>query len=72
MPRFRISDQALDFVRSPVANPGMVNPRMSERGQPSWSKARAATRRACVESNPPETPMHSRPIPVVFSRFIRP
>ena len=48
---------ALPLVRSPVAKPGRVNARMSLRGLPSRSIARAATISAWVESRPPETPM---------------
>ena len=59
-PRACISAQAFDLVASPVANPGMVKPRIDERGTPSRSQAFAATIRAWVESRPPETPMTMR------------
>ena len=57
MPSAFISAQALPLVSSPVAKPGMVKPRMVERGRPRRSQALAATIRAWVESSPPETPM---------------
>jgi hypothetical protein len=62
-PNARISRTALVLVRSPVAKPGSVNPRMSLRGRPSRSIARAATISAWVESSPPETPITSLGIP---------
>jgi hypothetical protein len=67
-----ISFQALDFVPSLVANPGMVKPRMSERGLPSASNAFAATISAWVESRPPDTPITMCFEPVACTRFIRP
>lgn len=48
---------AFVFVRSLVANPGIVNARMSLRGRPSRSIAFAATMSAWVLSSPPLTPM---------------
>ena len=59
-PSARISAQAFDFVASPVAKPGMVKPRIDERGTPRRSHAFAATISACVESRPPDTPMTMR------------
>ena len=56
-PRARISRQALPLVSSPVAKPGMVKPRIVERGSPIRSQAFAATISAWVESRPPETPI---------------
>ena len=56
-PSARISFHALPFVASPVAKPGMVNPRMVLRGRPSRSQTLAATMSACVESRPPDTPI---------------
>ena len=67
-----ISAQAFDFVPSEVANPGMVKPRMSERGFPRASKALAATMRAWVESRPPETPITKCLEPVACRRFTSP
>ena len=64
MPSAFISAQALPLVASPVAKPGMVKPRMVERGSSSKSQALAATIRAWVESSPPETPM-TRCLPLV-------
>ena len=52
MPSAFISAQALPLVASPVAKPGMVKPRMVERGRPSKSQALAATISAWVEFEP--------------------
>ncbi|CFR89671.1 Uncharacterised protein [Mycobacterium tuberculosis] len=56
-PSARASLIALFLVCSPVANPGNANARMSLRGRPSRSMAWVATISACVESNPPDTPI---------------
>ncbi len=63
---------ALFFVWSLVAKPGSVKARMSDRGRPSRSMARAATISACVESRPPETPMTTFGWPIARSRCSRP
>ena len=63
---------ALPLVRVPVAKPGRVNPRMSLRGRPSRSIARAATISAWVESSPPDTPMTSLGCPIARIRCSRP
>ena len=63
---------ALPLVRSPVAKPGRVNARMSLRGRPRRSIARAATIRAWVESSPPDTPMTTFGLPMACSRWTSP
>ncbi|MNE41511.1 hypothetical protein D3C80_1355870 [compost metagenome] len=67
-----ISAQALDFVPSDVAKPGMVKARIPVRGSFNRSKARQATRSAWVESRPPETPITRAFDPVAAIRRIRP
>lgn len=67
-PSERISLCALLFVPSLVAKPGRVKARMSLRGRPARSMARAATISACVESRPPETPMTTFGPPMAASR----
>ena len=71
-PRAFIRAQALDLVPSLVANPGMVKPRISERGLPRASNALAATISAWVESSPPETTMTMCLEPVACRRLARP
>jgi hypothetical protein len=56
-PSERISSQAFDFVASEVAKPGNVKANTFDRGNPSWSIARAETSKAWVESSLRETPM---------------
>ena len=63
---------ALAFVSSLVANPGIVKARMSLRGRPSRSIARAATISACVESRPPETPITSLGWPIALQPLLEP
>jgi hypothetical protein len=71
-PRVCMSRCALFFVRVPVAKPGRVKPRMSLRGRPSRSIARAATISAWVESSPPDTPMTTFGLPMARSRCSSP
>ncbi len=67
-----MSCTALLFVVVDVAKPGIVTPRMLARGRPRLSIAWHATRSACVESRPPETPMTSRSMPVADNRVASP
>ena len=71
-PSARASAVALALVSSDVANPGIVNARMSDRGRPSRSIARAATISAWVESSPPDTPMTTFAPPIARSRCSSP
>ncbi len=71
-PRASASRYALPLVCSPVANPGSVNARMSLRGRPRRSRARAATMSAWVESSPPDTPMTIFGWPIARSRCSSP
>ena len=52
-----ISSTALSCVRSVVPKPGIVTPMIPLRSNPSTSNVRTATRRASVESNPPDMPI---------------
>ena len=63
---------AYDFVVSPVANPGIVNAWMSERGRPSRSIAFAVTISAWVESRPPLTPMIAFGWPMAVQPLLEP
>ena len=63
---------AFDRVWSLVANPGIVYARMSLRGRPIRSMARATTSSACVESSPPLTPITGRGDPIARSRCSSP
>ena len=47
----------------------MVAARISLRGRPSMSKARAVMSRARVESSPPDSPTTAQEAPVCSSRF---
>ena len=71
-PTASASFTAFDFVCSLVAKPGIVYARMSERGRPARSIARAMTSSAWVESRPPETPMTGFGLPIADSRCARP
>ncbi len=71
-PSARMSSFALPRVCSLVAKPGSVKARMSERGLPARSIARAATIRAWVESRPPETPITTFGSPIAASRCSSP
>ena len=71
-PSASTSAMALPLVRSPVAKPGSVKARMSLRGRPSRSIARAATISAWVESRPPETPMTTFGCSIARSRCSSP
>ena len=66
------SSVALVRVWTEVAKPGIVNARMSLRGRPSSSIARAATSSAWVESSPPDTPMTTLGPPMAVSRCLSP
>ena len=57
IPSFSIRISAFPFVRPVVPKPGMVMPTIPFRSIPSLSKARTVTKRAKVESNPPEMPI---------------
>ena len=55
-----------------VANPGSVYASTFVRGSPRSSMHRTATRSACVESRPPDTPITTFLIPVARRRVARP
>ena len=62
----------LDFVRWVVPKQGMVTAKISDRGRPSSSMARAVMSSARVESKPPDRPTTAVLALVWASRFFRP
>jgi hypothetical protein len=71
-PRPATSRSAWLWVRSLVANPGSMTPRMSLRGRPISSIALTHTSSAWVESSPPLTPITALRLPVKRMRVTSP
>ncbi len=64
--------RALRGCGAVVPKPGIVTARMPARGRPRRSKVRTQTRRASVESRPPERPRTTRFTPTCSIRRARP